>query len=404
MENLIALDRCLACDNKHLELALDLGHQPLANSYQTEVDENESFWPLAVNRCTKCNHLQLTHIVAPELIYKNYAYVSGTSQTYVDYMKWYAKWTREYADQWLGAVLDIGCNDGSQLDAYQKLGFITYGVDPAENLHATSTDKGHKVVCGFWDKHSIKKLKHDSFDIVTCQNAFAHNPDPVKFLELLEPLVKKNGMVFVQTSQADMVRNNEFDTIYHEHISFYNINSFNEMVKRTPFYLIDVVKTPIHGNSYVFVLSKNKKRPKHIDNLIAMEEDLLKEQTYKDWANKANKISSEFRSRIQLFRDKGYKLIGYGAAAKGNTLLNFANVTLDYIVDDNPLKQGKFSPGKDIPIVSSAILDTFTAEDKILFVPLAWNFFEEIRARIKNKRNNSDDRFLKYFPEVEIGV
>jgi hypothetical protein len=176
------------------------------------------------------------------------------------------------------------------------------------------------------------------------------------------------------------------------------------MVKRTPFYLIDVVKTPIHGNSYIFVLSKNKKRPKHIDNLIAMEEDLLKEQTYKDWANKANKISSEFRSRIQLFRDEGYKLIGYGAAAKGNTLLNFANVTLDYIVDDNPLKQGKFSPGKDIPIVSSAILDTFTAEDKILFVPLAWNFFEEIRVRIKNKRNNSDDRFLKYFPEVEVGV
>jgi hypothetical protein len=211
-------------------------------------------------------------------------------------------------------------------------------------------------------------------------------------------------MVFVQTSQADMVSNNEFDTIYHEHISFYNINSFNEMVKRTPFNLIDVIKTPIHGTSYVFVLSKSKKRPRHIDNLIAMEEELSKEQTYKNWANKANKISNEFQSRIQLFHNEGYRLVGYGAAAKGNTLLNFANVKLDYIIDDNPLKQGKFSPGKDIPIVSSAILDTFTAEDKILFVPLAWNFFEEIRARIKNKRNNSDDRFLKYFPEVEVGV
>jgi len=404
MENLITLDRCLACDSKHLELALDLGQQPLANSYQTEIDDNEPFWPLAVNRCTDCNHLQLTHIVNPELIYKNYAYVSGTSQTYVDYMKWYAKWTREYVDQWHGAVLDIGCNDGSQLDAFRSLGFNTYGVDPAENLHDTSTDKGHKVVCGFWDKHSIKKLKHDSFDIVTCQNAFAHNPDPVKFLELLEPLVKKNGMVFIQTSQADMVRNNEFDTIYHEHISFYNINSLNELIKRTPFHLIDVIKTPIHGTSYIFVLSKNKKRPRHIANLIDMEEDLLKEQTYKDWAAHSRRTISEFSSRIALFKEQDYKIIGYGAAAKGNTLLNYSDATLDCIIDDNPLKQGKFSPGKDIPIVNSDILDTFTEEDKILFVPLAWNFFEEIRKRIKNKRNNSNDRFLKYFPEVEVGL
>lgn len=401
MDNLIKVDTCIACGHTELELTLDLGNQPLANTYPAESNKDESHYPLAVNRCTSCNHLQLTHIVNPELIYKDYSYVSGTSQTYVDYMKWYAKWTREYVDRWHGAVLDIGCNDGSQLDAYRKLGFNTYGVDPAENLHATSTDKGHKVVCGFWDKHSIKKLKHDSFDIVTCQNAFAHNPDPVKFLELLDPLVKKNGMVFIQTSQADMVRNNEFDTIYHEHISFYNINSFNEMIKRTPFYLIDVIKTPIHGNSYIFVLSKNKKRPKHIDNLIAMEQDLLEEKTYKNWAQYTYKIKSELYSRIQLFREQGYKIIGYGAAAKGMTLLNFAQVDLDCIIDDNPMKQGRYSPGRSIPIVGIDHLENYKNE-KVLFVPLAWNFFNEIKSKILQHRNtDAATCFLRYFPEVK---
>lgn len=151
MNTLTELDCCLACGHDNLELTLDLGDQPLANNFLfTEDSFLEETYPLAVNRCTNCFHLQLTHAVNPEIIYKDYLYVSGTSQTNIDYMKWFAKWTREYTNSWLGNVLDIGCNDGSQLDAFQKLGFVTYGVDPAENLHSTSTDKDTKwyVVSG----------------------------------------------------------------------------------------------------------------------------------------------------------------------------------------------------------------------------------------------------------------
>ena len=399
--DLIELTTCLACGGSHLTMALDLGDQPLANTYFSEPTPDAVAYPLAVNRCDDCCHLQLTHMVNPEIIYRDYSYVSGTSQTYLDYMKWFAKWAREYSESWHGHVLDIGCNDGSQLDAFANLGFNTYGIDPAENLHDTSLAKGHKVVCGFWNKKSIKELNHNKFDIVTCQNAFAHNPDPIKFLNLLEPLVSKNGMVFIQTSQADMVRNNEFDTIYHEHLSFYNINSFNEMVKRTEFNLIDAIKTPIHGVSYVFVLSKTKKRTKHIKNLIAMETDLLNSDTYHKWASKVNKIVTEFAARIIMFREQGYKIVGYGAAAKGNTLLNFAKTDLDFIIDDNPLKQGTYSPGRDVPIVSMEVVkETFTDTDKILFVPLAWNFFDEIKRKILVNRTNEQDRFLRYFPEI----
>jgi len=405
MDNLIKLNECVACGGDNLVLALDLGDQPLANTYPRDANQNEHYYPLAVNRCRDCFHLQLTHIVDPKLIYRDYAYVSGTSQTYLDYMQWFAKWCREYSDLWRGHVLDIGCNDGSQLDAFANLGFNTYGVDPAENLYETSSSKGHKVECGFWNKKILKQLKHNKFDIVVCQNAFAHNPDPVKFLELLDEVTKDKSYVFIQTSQANMIMNGEFDTIYHEHISFYNINSFNSMVKRSPFYLVDVIKTPIHGTSYVFVLNKDKKRSKHIANLIEMERDLLQPETYIQWGKRALDITKEFSRTIDEYSKKGYKIIGYGAAAKGNTLLNFADVELDLIVDDNPLKQNRVSPGKNIPIVSmDYVTMNFSRSERILFVPLAWNVFSEIKNKIKQVRDVDTDQFLRYFPEVEVGV
>ena len=403
MKNLTPLNECVACGSTNLIRTLDLNDQPLANTYSLKVDKKETAYPLAVNRCQDCFHLQLTHIVDPEIIYKDYAYVSGTSQTYLDYMFWFAKWCREYTDFWHGHVLDIGCNDGSQLDAFDALGFNTYGVDPAENLYEISSSKGHKVVCGFWNKKSIKELKHNKFDIIVSQNAFAHNPDPEKYFELLDEVTKDKSHVFIQTSQSDMVVNGEFDTIYHEHISFYNVNSFNELAKRTSFNLIDVIKTPIHGTSYVFVLSKGKKRNKHISNLIAMEKNLLEPDTYVKWEQKVNSVVKEFKSIIDEHKTNSYKIIGYGAAAKGNTLLNFAEVDLDYIVDDNPMKQNRYSPGRNIPIVSmDYITMNFSRSDKILFVPLAWNFFNEIKSKIKIARAVNTDKFLRYFPEVTV--
>ena len=401
METCQELKECLACGSPELLPAINLGNQPLANNFLKEPGKNE-LYPLAVNQCANCFHLQLTHVVDPAIIYRDYAYVSGTSQTYLDYMFWFAKWAREYSNTQFGSVLDIGCNDGSQLDYFEKLGFLTYGVDPAENIHPTSTAKGHRVVCGFWDEKSIGNLDNRQFDIVVAQNSFAHNPDPLTYLKLLKPLLKSKGLFFIQTSQADMVRNGEFDTIYHEHVNFYNINSMNKLCNRAGLSLVDVIKTPVHGVSYVFVVSAARSAPENIKNLIAMESDLLSNDTYRAWAARARKISSEFSSRIEMFREQGYAIIGYGAAAKGMTLLNYATVNLDFIIDDNPMKQGKYSPGRDIPVVGIDVLQTYKNDDKILFVPLAWNFFSEIKSKILTARKNSNDRFLKYFPEVVI--
>jgi len=211
----------------------------------------------------------------------------------------------------------------------------------------------------------------------------------------------KKSLFFIQTSQADMVRNGEFDTIYHEHINFYNINSMYELARRADMYLVDVVKTPIHGTSYVFVLSTHNLKPKHVKNLLAMEADLMEPATYKKWANSSSRIVAELARHCEEFKKMGYRLVGYGAAAKGMTLLNYADITLDCIIDDNPLKQGSYSPGKDIPVVSIKHLDDYQ-NDKIVFVPLAWNFYKEIKNKILAYRTNDNDIFLRYFPEVSF--
>jgi len=399
MTNIIHNRSCLACGGNDLSPALNLGMQPLANSYLTNKDDSEEKYPLGVNLCNHCYHLQLTATVDPKIIYKNYLYVSGTSTTLKDYSDWFAGYVDENCTVLTNRVLDIGCNDGTQLDSFKSLGYQTHGIDPAENIYNTSSAK-HNILCDFFEPDVVKKVK-TTFDAITAQNVFAHNPNPLEFLQTCKKLMSEHTLLFIQTSQADMVLNNEFDTIYHEHINFFNIASMNELAKRAGLNLIDAIKTPIHGNSYVFVLSWNNKSF-NISNKIKMEESLHNIDTYKKWERNVRENMIELKRSISFYQHQGYKVIGYGAAAKGNTLLNFIDVKLDLIIDDNPLKQNLYTPGTKTLIKGSDAIKEFGSDDKIVFMPLAWNFFSEISKKIKSIRNMKKDVFLKYFPKVEI--
>lgn len=401
MDNIKENTCCLACGSTNLKLALDLKNQPLANNFKQEPCEQDCY-PLSVNLCLDCFHLQLTHTVDPKIIYSNYLYVAGTSKTLKDYSEWFAGYVVENMTRQTSNVLDIGCNDGTQLDCFKKYSINTFGVDPAENIHPVSSAK-HDVICDFFDQHIVNKINYN-FDAITAQNVCAHNPNPLEFLETCKQLMSDHTLLFIQTSQADMVLNNEFDTIYHEHINFFNINSMDKLSKRAGLHLLDAIKTPIHGNSYVFVLSKTKSRPYHIQNLISMENKLLREQTYIDWNNNVTENMFNLKQTIISYKNWGYKVIGYGAAAKGNTLLNYIGVELDMIIDDSPLKQNLYTPGLNIPIVPIDKLREIHTNEKVIFMPLAWNFFNEISQRIKNVRDVETDKFLKYFPKVEINV
>ena len=181
MKEFEIIDHCLACGSQDLELKLDLTTQALANNYIDNLQIDEPRFPLAVNLCQDCFHLQLTHAVNPELIYKHYLYVSGTSQTGREHFEWFARFAKEHMDYWPSTVLDIGCNDGTQLDYFKQIGLTTYGIDPAENLYPISS-KNHKIYCDFFDAELANKLAQDEifFDIIVAQNSFAHNPDPLE--------------------------------------------------------------------------------------------------------------------------------------------------------------------------------------------------------------------------------
>ena len=401
MQNVTELTNCLCCDGSNLKLILDLNEQPLANSFKKYTNQKELIFPLKLNFCISCSHLQLSHAVNPDLLFKNYLYVSGTSKTLKEYFEWFAKYSLTFFEKTPNSVLDIACNDGTQLDSWKRLGLTTYGIDPAENLYHTSSNN-HEVICDYFTEKYITYYKNKNLDIINAQNVFAHTKYPLEFLQQCKAIMKDNTVLFIQTSQSEMIKNNEFDTIYHEHLSFFNTNSINTLAKRANLHLTNVVKTDIHGTSYVFVF-RTKDIKGNLDETLSNEKEfgLQDYETYVNYSEKCYKIINELKKLIQNYQNKNYIVCGYGAAAKGMTLINFAKLNLDFIIDDNPLKQGLFTPGRDIPIVSIDHLESINSNN-IIFIPLAWNFFKEIKGRIKVKRNKDNDLFIKYFPTITI--
>jgi 2-polyprenyl-3-methyl-5-hydroxy-6-metoxy-1,4-benzoquinol methylase len=388
---------CRCCKNKNLIKILDLGMHPLANSYVSKPQKTKKF-PLILMLCNKCFHLQISVSVNPNLLFKNYLYVSGTTKTLNDYFEYFAKFSidrfKKINKKNPLNVLDIACNDGSQLDKFKNKKIDTFGIDPAENLYVLSSKK-HNVFCGYIENYNPKK----KFDIIIAQNVFAHVDDLDVFLSKVKQSMGKESVFYIQTSQANMLLNNEFDTIYHEHLSFFNSLSMKKVLKKHNLFLNNVFKTSVHGTSYVFEISMSNKIGNISDVLMQeLENGLFDVDFYIKYSKKCLLCVKNLKKKIDSYKKKKYKIIGYGAAAKGNTLLNFSNISLDYIVDDNPLKQGMYTPGMNIHIVSIEKLNEFSKKDKICFIPLAWNFYEEIKNRIKKFRNFKSDKIIKYFP------
>jgi len=391
--------KCLACGSEELETILDLGKQPLANNYETENTASIEY-PLAVDLCADCYHLQLTHTVDPSIIYTDYLYRTGTNQTIKDYSDWFARWVTERMGKEDYTVLDVGCNDGTQLDSFGKQ--ATYGIDPAANLAEFRNSK-HQCVTGFFSENAIQELGVLSFDVINNQNAFSHLADPMDFLRIARRHLIPGGRIYLSTSQANMVLNNEFDTIYHEHISFYNAYSMYKLARRADLHLTDVVKTPIHGTSYVFELRHEAVNQEHVANVLAVEaaQGLQSKDTYVAWSENVQALCKELVALINLKASEGIKVVGYGAAAKGNTLLNYTQVPLACIIDDSPLKQGLYTPGRHIPIISADQLADYVDPTRCVYMPLAWNFFEEIRTRLQTHLNTPVE-FIRYFPKVGV--
>lgn len=361
------LNKCVVCNSTELLEVLDFGTQPLANSYTSSLVAQEKY-PLKLNYCKKCTHLQLSHAVDPNVLYNNYVYVSGTAKTNHEYFKSFVDLVLKYAPD-ASVVLDIACNDGTQLDYFKQRGFQTHGIDPAQNLVSIS-GREHNVVCDFLTEHSLQQF-NKTFDVVIAQNVLAHTQDPKTFLQLCADAIT-TGYVFIQTSQANMVELGEFDTIYHEHISFFNVQSMTKLANSVGLYVHDVLKPQIHGTSYVFVLSKTPCTKSFDDYPVDINSVVI-------YKSKVLTRLHNFQQKVLHYKLRGLSVIGYGAPAKAMTLLHASNTALDLIVDDNPLKQDKYCSAGVLVKSSDTLRDLGSG----VVIPLAWNFSTEIESKLQ---------------------
>jgi 2-polyprenyl-3-methyl-5-hydroxy-6-metoxy-1,4-benzoquinol methylase/nucleoside-diphosphate-sugar epimerase len=393
-------EECRVCQSKSLFNVLNLGNQPPPNRLSDKYYKLLSF-PLVLVGCSECYHLQLNGVVNPSIMYKDYTYTSGTSQTMNLYFKNFVEKVNNNIlikiNKNKKTVLDIACNDGCLLDYFKDKNYETYGIDPAENL--TSKIKQHKVWCDFFDINSAKKMNM-KFDVITAFNVFAHVDDIYEFINAIDIISHNETIVYIQTSQANMITNNEFDTIYHEHLSFFNIKSMNRFLSKTSFFLSDVEITDVHGGSYLFKLNKHMSNTS-IDDTVNSR--LLKEEihhklynleTYNTYSNNINQWSIKLASMLR----NSNKVIGVGASAKGITIMNFLNnrIKVDYVIDESKLKINKIINSVNVQIKDfSSIINEL---DGVTFVLFAWNFKDELIKKIKKLRPNNRDKIINLFP------
>ena len=389
---------CRCCGSTRLCRYLDLGHQPLANSYHK--GENLETYPLEVDLCESCYHSQLSVVIEPKIMFEHYLYVSSTTKTFqlhCDALAENAVTRTEHPPR----VLDIACNDGLLLECFRKRGCEVQGVDPSVNLREFTKQKDIPVEVEFWSDKVADRI--GKFDIITGTNVFAHVHDVSGFLSACQKSLTPNGFVIIEFPYCkNMIAKGEFDTIYHEHLSYFLVNSFSTLTRRCGFQIFDIIQTPIHGWSIRFFLRPSVQEDcAAVKELIAAEKEkgMLEIYTYKEFEQKVNHTKETFCQEVESQR-RVRKVIGYGASAKGNTMLNFFKLKLDYIVDDNCLKWEHLTPGMDIVIRSP---QEMAKEGPLATTILSWNFSKEIIRKITAIRpGNNNDVSLLYVPETKV--
>lgn len=404
------LEICRACGSSDLLLFLQLGPTPVPNGFLKAHHRHkaEKFYPLDVCFCKSCGLVQLAHVVSPKVMFKNYVYIPSTSETMRTHFASLAKQSIGKTNAKAGdLVLDVGSNDGTLLSAFKNQKMKVLGVDPAENLARKANKDGIKTICALFTDSLAKKIRKDigQVKIITATNVVAHVHDLDDFLEGIKVLLSDDGLFIAEFPYLlDLIEKVEFDTIYQEHLSYFSITPFDRLLKKHNLSLIDVQKLPVHGGSIrVFVGKQGLNSNIRVKKLLQLEKKkkLLIPETYLRFRRKVDKIRHELVQQLWSLRLKGKSIVGYGASAKGNVLLNYCRIgpeTLDYVVDSIPYKQGKYTPGMHIPIFPESKL----LEDQPDFaLLLAWNFSEEIIKKQAVYRRKGG-KFILAIPKLTI--
>ena len=380
---------CRSCGGLNLSRVISLGYQPLANNLLKNRDSNCEFYPLEMNYCRDCHNCQLSVVVDAKKMFTNYLYLSSTSKAFRQHFENAAK---KYIDELKlspkkSYIIDIGSNDGVGLKPFKNLKFKNIlGIESAKNLAKIANKEKIKTFNGFLDKKSMKKIKKNA-DLVLASNVFAHSNELKIMAECMLELIKKNGTIIIEVQYLlNTLKDLTFDNIYHEHYNYWSLTSLVTFFSRLRAKIYKAEKIDTHGGSLRIYVKKNTniKMEKSVKSLLNEEEKfgIKNYQTYQAFAKKVYKIRDNVRKNILNLKKNNSKIIGYGSPAKATTALNFYGISkeIEFIVEDNKLKHGKFLPGVKIPIISKSKIKQ--KPDYVLV--LAWNFMDEI------KRKNSD--------------
>ncbi|EKD87572.1 MAG: hypothetical protein ACD_36C00018G0001 [uncultured bacterium] len=386
---------CRACKNTKLTKVLSLGPTPLANAFLTKemLDKEEMFYPLDVYFCQNCHFLQLGHVVRPEILFKNYVYVSSTSPVFVEHFHDFAHDLIQRFDlDQKSLVVDIGSNDGILLKPLKEHNLRTLGIEPAQNIAARANKDGIKTIAKFFTTALARSIgkAYGQASVVTANNVFAHIDNLDEVIEGTKILLKKNGVFVVEAPYlVDFLTKNYFDLVYHEHLSYLSVKPLQTLFHRFDMEIFDVQKVPVHGGSIrVFVKGKGAayKQTARLSHFLKLEKRMRLDrvETYFTYADKVRINKTKLIALLTKLKHQGKSIAGYGAPAKGNTLLNYFGIGTDYInyiIDDSPYKQGLYSPGKHIPVVASAMLAKQKPDYLLL---LAWNFAKPIMEKLQD--------------------
>ena len=403
-------ETCRICESERLYSFLDLGEMPPANDFVDDPETDQDEYPLEVVVCEDCDHVQLRHTVDPEILFANYHYFSSASAPLFDHFGAYAD---TVAERYLGAdplVVEIGSNDGVLLSQFDD-DVATLGIEPASNVAEAARERGVETRNDFFGESVAASVREEygAADAILANNVVGHIDDLHDLMRGIDRLLTPEGVFVVEVPYlVDTVSNNQFDQVYHEHLSYFSVRSFQRLAEQFDMAVRDVERQSVHGGTVrvqVQRASADGSPDRMVRDLESLELALGfdEREAYDEFARRVERTKSGITTLFDRLKTEDVSLVGYGATAKGNVLLNYCDVgpeTLDYILDTTPAKQGTYSPGKKVPVREP---DVFYADPPEYAVLLAWNYREAIlHNEAEREFRQSGGQFVLPIPAVDI--
>jgi hypothetical protein len=397
---------CRACEGGRLTPFLTLGPQPLANAFLVSPDEfsGEASYPLDVYFCESCSLVQLLDVIDPEVLFRNYIYVTGTSDTIARHNTAYARTVTDLLG--LGPrdlVMEVASNDGSLLREFKALGVSTLGVEPAANLAEMARQNGIATENRFFNSDAARGLRqsYGRAKAVVANNVLAHVDDTIDFLRGARDLLAEGGMVVFEVPYlVELLNRLEYDTVYHEHLCYFSVMGLRTLCESAGLGIARIDRVPVHGGSLRVYAAAQSDHGAHAAEMAEAERQagLDSIARYRKFAADVARSRGLLRNLLCHLRSEGRSLAAYGAPAKGNTLLNYCGIDtslLPFTVDKNERKVGLYTPGMHIPVRPVSALLEEQPDDVLI---LAWNFASEIMSQQQTYRARGG-RFITPVPE-----